>query len=157
MLQELDDEDFVTELVSAFLEECKEATEQCQKAKDAKNLDEVRSAAHGLKGSAAIFGADSLSETAKTLEFAIKVRWRRPAAGAAAPPPIACRDGAGPGRVRAARCARTAAHVLPSRWEIANCRCFPLRWCRMRCRVCPYDRLTASARSARRRVGRLTT
>ena len=98
MLQELDDEDFVTELVSAFLEECKEATEQCQKAKDAKNLDEVRSAAHGLKGSAAIFGADSLSETAKTLEFAIKVRLRRPAAGAAAPPPIALqrRGRAGP-------------------------------------------------------------
>ena len=73
MLQELDDEDFVTELVSAFLEECNEATDQCLKAKDEKNFDEVRAAAHGLKGSAAIFGAESLSETAKTLEFAIKV------------------------------------------------------------------------------------
>ena len=73
MFKELDDENFVDELVGAFVEECQTGILECRRAVEAKDYDAIRCAAHGLKGSAAIFGADVLSETAKKLEYAINV------------------------------------------------------------------------------------
>ena len=76
MLNEIDDADdsFVDELVSAYVEECQTGLVECRRAWEAEDYDAIRCAAHGLKGSAAIFGAQDLSETAKKLEFAINVR-----------------------------------------------------------------------------------
>ena len=74
MINEIDDQGFVEELVGAFIEECEDGLAECRRALESKDFDAVRCAAHGLKGSAAIFGAQVLSETAKKLEYAINVR-----------------------------------------------------------------------------------
>ena len=74
MSEEGTDDDFVQELVCAFMEECQEGVTECQRAHKEEDKEAIRTAAHGLKGSAAIFGAEELSETAKKLEFAIKVK-----------------------------------------------------------------------------------
>lgn len=73
MTDAVDDEDFVQELVSAFMEECRDGVQECQRALKDEDREAIKTAAHGLKGSAAIFGAEELSEAAKQLEYAIKV------------------------------------------------------------------------------------
>jgi histidine phosphotransfer protein HptB len=61
--------DYTVELVNAFLEEAPALIAQLRPALEAKDADSFRRAAHSLKSNAATFGATSLFELARELEF----------------------------------------------------------------------------------------
>jgi HPt (histidine-containing phosphotransfer) domain-containing protein len=61
-------EDFVGEMVDAFLEEGRQIIADLNSAFADQNVDRFRRAAHSLKSTAATFGAMTLSALAKELE-----------------------------------------------------------------------------------------
>ena len=62
-------DDFIGELVQTFLEEAPLMLDEIQAAATAKEVDNLRRAAHSLKTNANTFGATSLGELAKELEY----------------------------------------------------------------------------------------
>ncbi len=61
--------DYIGELVSAFSEEAPTLIAQLRKALDAGDAETFRRAAHSIKSNVATFGAMSLFESARELEF----------------------------------------------------------------------------------------
>ena len=61
-------EDFVAEMVDAFLEEGKQIMADLNSSFTDRDVDRLRRAAHSLKSTAATFGAMTLSAQAKELE-----------------------------------------------------------------------------------------
>jgi HPt (histidine-containing phosphotransfer) domain-containing protein len=61
-------DDFIGEMVDAFLEEGAQFVSDLNSALAEKDVDKFRRAAHSLKSNAATFGATKLSELAKELE-----------------------------------------------------------------------------------------
>lgn len=68
-LAEMVGEDFIGEMVEAFLEESTDFVENLAKGLETKDVDLFRHAAHSIKSNAATFGALTLSELAKELEI----------------------------------------------------------------------------------------
>ena len=68
-LKETTGDDFVEELVVAFLEEAPQMVSDLQSALEASDEDAFRRAAHSLKSNANVFGATDLSEIARKLEL----------------------------------------------------------------------------------------
>ena len=68
-LKESVGDDFIGELVQTFLEEAPLMLDDIQSAAAAKEVDNLRRATHSLKTNAATFGAISLAELAKELEY----------------------------------------------------------------------------------------
>ena len=69
VLKESVGDDFIGELVQAFLEESPLMLDEMRTAIAAEEVDGLRRAAHSLKSNANTFGATSLAELAKDLEF----------------------------------------------------------------------------------------
>lgn len=67
-LSELVGDDFIDEMVEAFLEEGAQFVVDLREAYAAEDIDRFRRAAHSLKSNAATFGAINLSNKAKELE-----------------------------------------------------------------------------------------
>jgi len=67
-LKESTGEDFIGELVDAFLDDAPALIAQMKSALAGKNADAFRRAAHSMKSNAATFGAMELSALAKELE-----------------------------------------------------------------------------------------
>lgn len=63
------DLELLKELAALFLQEAPHMLEELQSAAGDGNSKEVERVAHGLKGSAANFGATAVMETARELEF----------------------------------------------------------------------------------------
>lgn len=61
-------EDFIGEIVEAFLDESAQFLVDLSSALEEQDVDRFRRAAHSLKSNAATFGATKLSELAKELE-----------------------------------------------------------------------------------------
>ena len=68
-LVELVGEDFIDEMVDAFLTEGAQFLADLSHALDAQDVDLLRRSAHSLKSNAATFGAHTLSELAKEVEI----------------------------------------------------------------------------------------
>jgi histidine phosphotransfer protein HptB len=68
-LVEMVGEDFIGEMVEAFLDEGAQFLNDLSGALEAEDVDTFRRAAHSLKSNAATFGALALSEMAKELEM----------------------------------------------------------------------------------------
>ena len=62
-------EEFVAELVVAFLEEAPPMLAELRSALAQQQADVFRRAAHSLKSNSSAFGADAMSELARTLEL----------------------------------------------------------------------------------------
>jgi HPt (histidine-containing phosphotransfer) domain-containing protein len=67
-LKETTGEDFIAELIDAFLSEAPGLITQMQSALASQDADAFRRAAHSMKSNAATFGAMELSTLAKELE-----------------------------------------------------------------------------------------
>mmetsp|Transcript_70 Transcript_70/g.97 ORF Transcript_70/g.97 Transcript_70/m.97 type:complete len:106 (-) Transcript_70:97-414(-) len=72
MLAEIDDEDFAKQLMKEFEKEFWEAMANIRSGIEKEDLESTKVAAHSIKGSAAVFGADGLSYAAKELEALVK-------------------------------------------------------------------------------------
>ena len=68
-LQETAGAEFVTELVTTFLEEAPLMLEELRRAQAAGNADRFRRAAHSLKSNSQTFGATALGAQARALEL----------------------------------------------------------------------------------------
>ena len=68
-LKQMSGEDFINELIDAFLEEGPSMLNSLRKALDARDVESFRRNAHSLKTNANTFGAIELSSLAKELEF----------------------------------------------------------------------------------------
>ena len=68
-LVEMVGEDFIGEMVDAFLEEDAQFLADLSRALDFQDVDLFRRSAHSIKSNAATFGAMNLSELAKELEM----------------------------------------------------------------------------------------
>jgi len=68
-LKETTGEDFIVEVVDAFLEEAPTLIAQLRPALASQDVETFRRAAHSLKSNAATFGATRLFDQAKELEF----------------------------------------------------------------------------------------
>ena len=67
-LKQMSGEDFITELIDAFLDDAPNMLANMQSALDAKDVESFRRNAHSLKSNANTFGASELGELAKELE-----------------------------------------------------------------------------------------
>lgn len=68
ILKDSTGEDFINELIDAFLDDTPELFAQMRSALVTKDADSFRRAAHSMKSNAATFGAMGLSTLAKELE-----------------------------------------------------------------------------------------
>ncbi|HKJ37785.1 MAG TPA: Hpt domain-containing protein [Anaerolineales bacterium] len=67
-LKQMSGEDFITELIDAFLDDAPNMLTNMQSALDAKDVESFRRNAHSLKSNANTFGATELGILAKELE-----------------------------------------------------------------------------------------
>lgn len=67
-LKQMSGEDFITELIDAFLDDAPNMLANMQSALEAKDVESFRRNAHSLKSNANTFGATELGELAKELE-----------------------------------------------------------------------------------------
>lgn len=67
-LKQMSGEDFITELIDAFLDDAPNMLANMQSALDAKDVESFRRNAHSLKSNANTFGATELGVLAKELE-----------------------------------------------------------------------------------------
>lgn len=68
-LKQISGEDFINELIDAFLEDAPDMIRQMQAAIEARDVESLRRNAHSLKSNANTFGALELASLAKELEF----------------------------------------------------------------------------------------
>jgi histidine phosphotransfer protein HptB len=68
-LKQMSGEDFINELIDAFLEDGPNMLNHMQTALDAKDVESFRRNAHSLKSNANTFGATELGVLAKELEY----------------------------------------------------------------------------------------
>lgn len=68
-LKQMSGEDFINELIDAFLEDGPNMLNNMQIAMDAKDVESFRRNAHSLKSNANTFGATQLGVQAKELEY----------------------------------------------------------------------------------------
>ena len=68
-LKQISGEDFINELIDAFLEDAPTMLQNIQIALDAKDVESFRRNAHSLKSNAYTFGATELGTLAKELEL----------------------------------------------------------------------------------------
>lgn len=68
-LKQMSGEDFINELIDAFLEDAPNMIANMQAALDAKDAESFRRNAHSLKSNANTFGAADLAVQAKELEY----------------------------------------------------------------------------------------
>jgi len=71
-LKQMSGEDFINELIDAFLDDAPGMLSNMKTALDAKDVESFRRNAHSLKSNANTFGATELGELAKELEFMAK-------------------------------------------------------------------------------------
>ena len=68
-LKQISGEDFINELIDAFLDDAPNMIKSMQSALDSKDLESFRRNAHSLKSNANTFGATELGALAEELEF----------------------------------------------------------------------------------------
>lgn len=68
-LKQISGEDFINELIDAFLDDAPKMIENMQSALDSKDVESFRRNAHSLKSNANTFGAMELGVLAEELEF----------------------------------------------------------------------------------------
>lgn len=68
-LKQISGDDFITELIDAFLDDAPNMIDQMQAALTAKDVESFRRNAHSLKSNANTFGATQLARLAKELEL----------------------------------------------------------------------------------------
>src|SRR5919198_467178 len=68
-LKQISGEDFINELIDAFLDDAPNMMQNMQVALDTKDVESFRRNAHSLKSNANTFGATELAGLAKELEF----------------------------------------------------------------------------------------
>ena len=68
-LKQISGEDFINELIDAFLDDAPNMLKSMQSALDSKDLESFRRNAHSLKSNANTFGATELGALAEELEF----------------------------------------------------------------------------------------
>ena len=68
-LKQISGEDFINELIDAFLDDAPTMIQNMQSALDAKDVESFRRNAHSMKSNANTFGALELGALAKELEF----------------------------------------------------------------------------------------
>ena len=71
-LKQMSGEDFINELIDAFLDDAPNMIQNLYTALDAKDVESFRRNAHSLKSNANTFGASELGTLAKELEFMAK-------------------------------------------------------------------------------------
>lgn len=71
-LKQMSGEDFINELIDAFLDDAPNMIQNMQAALDTKDVESFRRNAHSLKSNANTFGATELGVLAKGLEFMAK-------------------------------------------------------------------------------------
>lgn len=71
-LKQMSGEDFINELIDAFLDDAPNMIQNMQTALTNKDVDSFRRNAHSLKSNANTFGATELAILAKELEFMAK-------------------------------------------------------------------------------------
>jgi HPt (histidine-containing phosphotransfer) domain-containing protein len=71
-LKQISGEDFINELIDAFLDDAPNMIQIMQSALASKDLESFRRNAHSMKSNANTFGATELSALAKELEFMAK-------------------------------------------------------------------------------------
>ena len=71
-LKQMSGEDFINELINAFLDDAPKMIENMQAALAARDVESFRRNAHSLKSNANTFGAAELAASAKELEFMAK-------------------------------------------------------------------------------------
>ena len=71
-LKQIAGEDFINELIDAFLDDAPNIIQNMQAALDTKDVESFRRNAHSLKSNANTFGATELGVLAKELEFMAK-------------------------------------------------------------------------------------
>ena len=71
-LKQMSGEDFITELIDAFLDDAPNMLSNMQSALDTKDVESFRRNAHSLKSNANTFGAIELGTLAKELELMAK-------------------------------------------------------------------------------------
>ncbi len=71
-LKQISGEDFINELIDAFLDDAPNMIQNMQSALDSKDVESFRRNAHSMKSNANTFGATELGALAKELEFMAK-------------------------------------------------------------------------------------
>ena len=71
-LKQMSGEDFINELIDAFLDDAPNMIQNMHTALDGKDMESFRRNAHSLKSNANTFGATELGGLAKELEFMAK-------------------------------------------------------------------------------------
>jgi len=71
-LKQMSGEDFINELIDAFLDDAPDMLNNMKAALETKDVESFRRNAHSLKSNANTFGATELGELAKELEFMAK-------------------------------------------------------------------------------------
>jgi len=71
-LKQMSGEDFINELIDAFLDDAPDMLTNMKSALEVKDVEAFRRNAHSLKSNANTFGAAHLGELAKELEFMAK-------------------------------------------------------------------------------------
>jgi len=71
-LKQMSGEDFINELIDAFLDDAPDMLNKMKAALEGKDVESFRRNAHSLKSNANTFGAAQLGELAKELEFMAK-------------------------------------------------------------------------------------
>jgi HPt (histidine-containing phosphotransfer) domain-containing protein len=71
-LKQISGEDFINELIDAFLEDAPNMLQNMQSALEAKDVESFRRNAHSMKSNANTFGAMELGALAKELELMAK-------------------------------------------------------------------------------------
>lgn len=71
-LKQMSGEDFINELIDAFLDDAPDMLNNMKTALETKDVESFRRNAHSLKSNANTFGATELGELAKELEFMAK-------------------------------------------------------------------------------------
>ena len=71
-LKQMSGEDFINELIDAFLDDAPDMLNNMKTALETKDVESFRRNAHSLKSNANTFGATELGELSKELEFMAK-------------------------------------------------------------------------------------
>jgi len=71
-LKQISGEDFINELIDAFLDDAPNMMQNMQSALDSKDVESFRRNAHSMKSNAGTFGATELGALAKELELMAK-------------------------------------------------------------------------------------
>ena len=71
-LKQISGEDFISELIDAFLDDAPNMIQNMQSALDSKDVESFRRSAHSMKSNANTFGATELGALAKELESMAK-------------------------------------------------------------------------------------